>query len=189
MIYKSSQQLGFTLLETMVAIAILLIAVAGPISIIGDSLQKIYFARDQVVAVNLAQEGIEAARQVRDSNFLSITQGGIGNWLTGISQNQDYIVDADASVGPVFISCGSGCSKRVYFYFDGGSPGISFYRQSQFAPGSGWTATPFSRVIAVDNGCTPAATECKVTSTVTWKTGGIIGSVAVSEDLFKWALP
>ena len=62
---------GFTLLETMVAIAILLVAVTGPISIIGDSLHKLYYARDQMVAVNLAQEGIESVRTTAETSMLN----------------------------------------------------------------------------------------------------------------------
>ena len=61
-----SAQRGFTLVETLIAIAILLIAVVGPISLIGDALHKLYYAKDQMIAINLAQEGIEVVRQRRD---------------------------------------------------------------------------------------------------------------------------
>ena len=71
-------QRGFTLLETLVAISILLIAVVGPMSIIGRSLPQSAYARDHAIAVNLAQEGIEAVRQKRDSNMLDKWNSGPG---------------------------------------------------------------------------------------------------------------
>ena len=62
--YSSNR--GFTLMETLVAISILLIAVVAPMSTIGGALSFIYIARDQMIAVNFAQEGIEVVRQKRD---------------------------------------------------------------------------------------------------------------------------
>lgn len=154
---------GFTLIETMVALTIVLVAVVGPISLIANSLRNIYFARDKMVAVNLAQEGIEVVRQKRDSNLLA---GAI--WDEGIIIG-GYIIDVGANQ-PI-IPC-SPCDQKVYLDSTTG-----LYRQ-----GSGFnTATQFSRVVAISG----SGDERKVTSTVTWNTGNDAGTITAIEFLFN----
>lgn len=166
---------GFTLIETIVALAILLIAVVAPVSLIGDALHKMYYARDEVLAVNLAQEGIEMVRQIRDSNVLS----GAG-WLTNLGGGapSTYMVDAYNFINGAhtMIYCGGSCGPQPV-YFDSN---IGLYRQNSVS-----TPTQFSRIVTVVG---VSATEAQVTSAVTWKTGGTAGSVSVSEDIFRWAI-
>lgn len=58
---------GFTILETLVAISILVVALTAPLAIVSQALQSSYFARDQVTAYFLAQEAIEFLRNKRDN--------------------------------------------------------------------------------------------------------------------------
>jgi prepilin-type N-terminal cleavage/methylation domain-containing protein len=181
---------GFTLLETMVAIAILLIAVVGPISLIGNSLHQIYYARDEMSAVNLAQEGVEAVRRVRDTNMLARPTGGWAKDFSSLSKK--YLVDSGniyissngkGSSNGFLISCpGSGCSvtsQRMYL-----DSGTGLYRQTNSSLPSGWTSTQFSRVVDIN---LVSSDEYAVISTVTWTTGGQAGTVSVSENIFNWA--
>ncbi len=71
---------GFTLLETLVAISILIVAITAPLAIIAQALRSSYYARDQVTAYYLAQEAVEFLRNKRDNTGL---QGGIesSEWL------------------------------------------------------------------------------------------------------------
>jgi len=176
---RCSPRRGFTLLETLVAISILLIAVTGPITVIGDSLNKIYFARDQMIAINLAQEGLETVRQVRDTNTLVDPANG---WLTNLA-NGDYKVDSwNSAANSVLTPCsGINCDSSVYLDTAGISAG--HYRQGVVV-GVGTVKTQFSRIVNIRD--VVANTETKVTSTVTWKTGGTPGSVTVSESVFNW---
>lgn len=173
---------GFTLVEVIVALAILLVAVAGPISLIGDSLHKMYYARDEAIAVNLAQEGIEMIRQVRDTNMLAGR-----SWLTNLGGGAPsaYTIDVYsftqanlAAVNTYVTYCGAACAPQPV-KFDAVA---GMYRQAL-----GGTATPFSRIVAVSSAGLPG-NEAKVTSTVNWTTGGTQGSVTVSEYIFSWAL-
>lgn len=63
---ESPQDKGFTLIETLVAIFILLIAVTGPMSAAQNSLKASFLARDQVTAFYLAQDAIEYIKNHRD---------------------------------------------------------------------------------------------------------------------------
>lgn len=175
---------GFTLLETMVAIAILLVAVVTPISLIGDSLSNLYYARDQMIAVNLAQEGIEMVRQVRDSEKLG---GGAGAFTSALTPG-DYVVDpysffSTSGVSGIkagLISCPSCSDSNKVVALDSVR---GLYRQN--FPGG--TATQFRRVVNISSSGL-GSDERKVTATVTWRTGNKTGTIAVEEYLFDWSL-
>ncbi len=168
---------GFSLVETLISVAILLVAVIEPISLISDSLHKIYYAKDEVIAISLMQEGVELVRQVRDTNMLNASP-----WLTNLSPG-DYTVDVGSFVAggapsSFVIPCVycSGVLQPVYLDSVSG-----LYRQNIAG-----TRTQFSRIISIDNTGLPA-NESKVTVRVGWSTGGNTGGVLVKEYLFNWA--
>lgn len=76
------QKGGFTILETLVAIAILILAITAPLAIIAQALRSSYYARDQVTAYYLAQEAIEFLRNRRDNVGLEATVPA-ENWIDG----------------------------------------------------------------------------------------------------------
>lgn len=96
MIYLKNKKLnkGFTILETLVAIAIILIAITGPLDIIAQSLKASYYSRDEVVAFYLAQEAIEYARNKRDNNFLDPLTT-VDGWLLNDVINPFCLNEAD----------------------------------------------------------------------------------------------
>jgi prepilin-type N-terminal cleavage/methylation domain-containing protein len=55
---------GFTLIETLVAIFILVLATTGPLSFAQSGLRASFVARDQVVAFYLAQDAIETIKNL-----------------------------------------------------------------------------------------------------------------------------
>lgn len=63
---------GFTLIETLVAIFILLISTTAPLSFAQSGLRASFLARDQIVAFYLSQEAIETIKNVRDNNSMSV---------------------------------------------------------------------------------------------------------------------
>ena len=66
MIKNNSKQSGFSLIETLVSISILLIVIVGPMSISNNSAKGSSFSNEQVTAFFLAQEGAELAQKGRD---------------------------------------------------------------------------------------------------------------------------
>lgn len=153
-------QKGFTLLESLVAISILLIAVVGPMSIIGRSLPQSAYARDHAIAVNLAQEGIEAVRQKRDSNMLSKWSTGSPVWDNGIDANNYYAVDSMAP--SLLIPCGLAvCNGTILPVRQDAATGL-YYQSSA----GGGTVTKFERYIFIMS-TTPE--EKEVLSYVSWR--------------------
>src|SRR3989344_6571680 len=63
---------GFTLVETLLAVSLLSIAITAPIVLTMQALTSAYYARDQITASHLAQEGLEAVHAVRDQQILRI---------------------------------------------------------------------------------------------------------------------
>ena len=72
---------GFTIVETIVAITVLMIAIAGPLTIAQKGLLASVYARDQMISSFLAQDGMEYARNVRYYNIINDLA-----WLRGLDE-------------------------------------------------------------------------------------------------------
>ncbi len=95
---NTAHQKGFTLVETLVAIAILLLVIIGPMTIAQKGVQNARHAREQMTAVFLGQEAIEGVRQIRDEYGLQVYDGS------------DSTLSASDWVAGAYATCGSGCA-------------------------------------------------------------------------------
>jgi len=107
--YKLQTNLGFTLLETVIAISILTTGVIATIGLMNSGLKQIGFLKNKIVAINLAQEGIELVRNVRDNNWLAkdpldntkLANKGFNAWTSTLidvcsfSTPCKYVIDYD----------------------------------------------------------------------------------------------
>lgn len=168
---------GFTLIETMVAIALLAVAIVAPVSLAARSLQSAYYARDQVTASYLAQEAIESVRAIRDHNIMRIRQGSSVDILDGIPIGQDFVIDTRSN--QTWTNCATLPLKTDgSFYGYGADP----CNQGE----AGWTPARFSRVVRADF-ITGTTDEIRLTATVSWASGVFAGrSFAISENLYRW---
>lgn len=76
---------GFTLLEVIIAIFIITIGVGGIFALLQRTISSASVTNDQFVASLLVQEGIEVVRNLRDTNFIKITNGATSTWKYGIA--------------------------------------------------------------------------------------------------------
>lgn len=160
-------QAGFTLIETFVAITILLTAIAGPLTIASKGISSAILARDQVTAFYLAQDAIEYIRFKRDSNILSSQ-----SWLTGLSSCIGAYCTVD-SRNDAIVSCGgSTCPVMRY------DSSTGFYSYSLAYP-----ASQFTRTITMT---TVDAKEVSIGVTIAWKTSVFTRSLTVRENLLNW---
>src|SRR3989344_1002071 len=98
---------GFTLIESLVAISILVAVITGTTKAIQTGISSYIFSKDQIIAFYLAQEGFEQLRNIRDENSLNDR-----NWLSGITQNSSdpcWFGQA-CSVSPIESSALTRCS-------------------------------------------------------------------------------
>jgi prepilin-type N-terminal cleavage/methylation domain-containing protein len=199
---QKNKQQAFTLVETLVAISVLLIAVVAPLTTISEGVLTANIAKDQVTAQYLAQEGVEIVRLIRDTNILN------GNsWLssTGTNSNPNFFNCVSTTPGspsycnlspmsPLTNPSTSACTDPAdsstcspLNLFDRAPNGAKTYAYG--ANGSGnvmgnWSVTTFKRAISVVE-IIPNQ-EAEVTSIVTWTTGSYPRTVTVKERLFKW---
>ncbi len=170
---------GFTLVETLIAIAILTLAIVGPFTVVQGVLQSSYIARDQLIAAALAQEGMEYVRSVRDSNFIFNTHtAGSRPWLYGLDSSTGIDCYTNACVidpgQQTVIDCGNtSCAARPLYL-----SGTNLYTQTS----AGNTQTRFTRQVRLTS---ISATETLVTVTVSW-TGHGSYSVVLKENLRNW---
>lgn len=167
---------AFTLIETFVASAILLISLAGPLSIAAQALRSSYYARDQVTAFYLAQEGLEYVRAKRDQNYIA---DPMQSWMDGLMTNaaEDQICTSPAVCTvdfPNFVHrvCLSGACTPILldqstFLFNIQTGVPSLYTRKL-------TIVPVS------------AHEVSVRVTVSWVSAGINRTFTISENFFNW---
>src|SRR5690606_10865581 len=74
---------GFTLIETFVAITILLIAVIGPLALVSKSLSDSIFSQNQITAFYLGKEALELVINKVAENELNEVP-----WLSGLEDCQ-----------------------------------------------------------------------------------------------------
>jgi len=166
---------GFTLIETMVAISLLVVSVAAPMSLAVRSLSSAFYARDQVTAFHLAQEAIESIRIVRDGNALRAVQGASVDLLAGIPSTQGFPFTVDTRNNAMSLCDPAGCEP---LYNNG-----EFYGHES---GSGWEVTRFTRTVTA-NEVDENGDEIKVSVEVRWKSGTFQErSFTISENLYKW---
>jgi len=177
---------GFTLIETLVAISLLSVAIVAPMALTSQSLASAYYARDQITAFNLAQDGLEAVRAHRDGQILQIAKSlTVGTNLFGsIPVNQDFTVDTRLTNPAASMqTCSGTCSP---LQTDGDLYGYD-------PDTSVWIPTNFTRVmhacyVQSSGACNATVSdEIRLTSTVIWTTGfRQVRTFVIHENLYRW---
>ncbi|MBP9771848.1 MAG: hypothetical protein KBD16_02915 [Candidatus Pacebacteria bacterium] len=160
---------GFTLIETFVAITVLLMAVAAPLTLGSQGLTASRIARDQVTGTYLIQEAIEYVRNARDTNIL---EGD--DWLEGVSDCVDAECTIDIPDNEITV-CGKECPPLEY------NDSLGLYG---YGDGSDWEETKFTRSVTL--GEFVSATEAQIVVTVSWQDGLVARTIEVDESILNW---
>lgn len=179
---------GFSLIEAMIAIAILVMVLASSLSLINQTVQRLAVPRDQVVAANLAAEGIEVIRNLRDSNWLRVPTT---TWDNGLTSGG---CTAAAAAGLGAGSClGGACPFAANVSY--ASIGLSFLGSDQlylestgtYSHTTAGTPTKFSREIRI-NYCkdSDGIVYMRVEGFVNWVDRGTTKSFMAVDHLYDW---
>ncbi|MCE9628915.1 MAG: type II secretion system GspH family protein [Candidatus Vogelbacteria bacterium] len=171
---------GFTLIETFVAITILLIAVLIPLGVMSKAIEDGLFIKNKVIAYYLAQEGMELIINQVDSNIKSIGDGESSGWL-------DYMSSCVNSkcYGEVDLD-----SNKIYFGSCNYSDGCPYLTQEQagapYGYGESFPETIFKRSIKILPAIISSTGEemaIPVEVTINWKNkSGMIEQELILDD-------
>lgn len=181
------QTAGFSLIETLVAITILLLVVVGPLSISSRTAKSANFASEQAIAHFLAQEGLELAQKGRDDLVLQYLGTATDPW--------DVFTNPAGAYAACYTTSGCGLSIR-----SSGATGVvdvtncatanacALWESSAIArpmyrhSSTGAISTPYTRKITLES--VAGKPEVKVVSEVTWRTGTILANQQVRLETY-----
>lgn len=188
---KIQKKRGFTLVESLVAIGIVLTAITGAFSVAFGGLSASLNAKSRVTAYFLAQESIEAVKNMRDRNNLERYVNNLDQdpestyiteptWLDGITTNGpcdegnlcDWGIDLDLPAGGEFVSCDDNddCTLRT------DNDGVYTYESGR--------PSMFQRQITISE---ITQDEATITAIVSWE--GATYNVVIKENIFNWSTP
>jgi len=157
---------GFTLVETLIAVTILITSLVGPLVVAQKGLISANFARDQVAASYLAGEAVEYIRNKRDENALA----GL-SWLNGLYSCIDGKCAIDV-INDAISACSENCPNLQV------DPENGFYGY-----GNGWVNSIFKREVKISN---INDSEVAIAVTVLWKSGILAREFILRENIFDW---
>lgn len=148
---KIKNEKGFSFVEVMISVFILLVGIVTVLGLMASVLKNSIDAKDQEIAGFLAQEGVELVKNVRDTNWAKNNKSFKHPFP---NTNDTCRIDMNSSS----IDCHHSHSKNLYLNHNG------FYVHS-----SG-SSTKFKREIRInyDNGHASTCDSADVTSMVTW---------------------
>lgn len=163
---------GFSLLETLVALAILNAAILGPITLAVNSIRSASLSHNITAASFLAEEAAELVRAQREENIYAGN-----NWLAnldGCTTGGPCRISMDTAGEISIVSCGGSCAplKRDF------DAGLYWYE-------SGDTSI-FTRTFTIEE--IKNEKEVKVAVTISWKERFLGGNqnVKLESHLSNW---
>lgn len=168
------QNKGFSLVETLVAISILLISISAPLTIASRSTQSNYLAREQLVATMLAQEGIEMVvnkqryeqRRYIDNSASYEPWDWVGSLPSNCTNGNGCSVEMNSlSLNPVVFgssNCSTGNACRIWYN--------STAVRTPYNHGGTGTSTPYTRIIRITDIGGGTTQQIAVESEVSWDT-------------------
>jgi len=165
---------GFTIIETLVAIAILVAVIVGATGAVQAGISSYIYSKDQIVAFYLAQESFEQVRNLRDENRLAGR-----NWLYGFTQNSgDPCYFGNACASDAITATLERCPAV------GNCPAVRQNATTGFyGLDDSWSPTIFEREITITS---IGSDEVAVMVTISWNKGIVSRQFKAREHLLNW---
>ncbi len=184
---------GFTLVETLVAIAIFATSVTGLISITARGINDNVFVKNKLIASHLAEEGVEIVRNMRDTSVLP--ENAVG-WTMFLSDTNDWVghcyADSPGATDACYIDASVGAltvNECVTGGLDGACPPIGFDSSTSRYTYNTITDSIFTRTITIRPIEAGNTEEVIVNSVVSWTQGSNGYQVSYQYNLFNWFDP
>lgn len=172
--FLNNKKSGFTLLETMVAIMLFILAISALLALVSDSVTSATYNKNEIVATYLAQEGIDYVRNIRDE--MVHVNPSATPWA-------DFINNVTSSIPPN-ADC-DGTNGCYLDYLKTPSLGSSFTPADYVVPiSNGLQTKPFTRKITVQS----LTDVVLVKVEITWLNGNTTRTKVLTTSLYNWAL-
>jgi len=171
---------GFTLLEVLVSLTLITVGILGVLGLMAYVLTGAKVSYQKLIAVQLAQEGVELVRNIRDINWRENAPKwddgikGTGGERAGIIDYNDTEI-LTSYFNPPYSDVDA-CGENCRLYWDG----VFYSHQSAGQP------TNFYRLILLES---IAPDQIKVISQVKWSEQGRNHYVEVTDYLYDWWAP
>ena len=195
----SGNKKGESLVEVIMAIFVVALGSGVATSLIVSALQANLFSRDNLVALNLAVEGIEAVREIRDANWLRFSYNKDQCWNmrpdatacgpVNIIAEGKYAVLLDAAsyawnISPTPITAGNldlenspdSVNSLYQLYYSDTTP-------SMYVTSITSNASPFYRMVTISY---PSPEIMSVSVLVQWKSQGVTHQVSLQTTLTNY---
>ena len=163
-------QKGLTLVEALVALLVLSFGLLPALAVLSSSTRIAVLIENNLIAANLAQEGVEVVRSLRDANWFAVPARPFDTGLQG-----NWIVQWDTSWNSLNLPQPVGSNPSLKF-----DPATGRYNYST------GLNTNFKRAVSVVMTANPCGCELIVVSRVDWPQRGIMRTINVEAHLFDW---
>lgn len=162
MIFNDNKK-SFSIIGVVIAMQILVIGILAIISLASSAMMLAKTESNKIIAMGLAQEGMEIVRNIRDGNFLTGA-----NWKASLDDGASYEVRYDV---PALYSLASSVIK---------------YDDTNFYSTISLNDTRFSRIIDMASGNDDGGEFINPKCTVSWSDSGKNYSVVLESKLYDW---
>lgn len=181
---------GESLIEVLIAVVILMIFLVSILNMMNQSISLNENIRMRVMAINLAREGIEGVRSIRDTNWLRFSGNMRENWLCYATDADDCTNGTDNIIvaGEYIVDFKDGRftlkkTKENQLYLDSNTQMFT-HKADGNAP------TPFKREIKLSLENIPCPENCpqklKVVSMVSWDENDESKKVTLEAHLYDY---
>lgn len=162
---------GFSLVEVLVTLMVLSIGIAAVSALMIGNIKSSNNAKNQVIASELAQEGIELVRNLRDNHLTTSPKFDSGGAC--MLDGNDYRIGKN---NPLVCPYNTVGGSAAALYVDAGNIGCTadisgFYNYTNACGATSRTKTKFYRKIQISNSI--SSKQVVVTSIVSWNGTGL----------------
>lgn len=170
---RNQHEEGFTLLENLIALSIVVIGGLAVFALLSQTLLSSRTNQDQIIEINLAREGIEIVRSIRDSSDLGYAALVDGSWIVDSADNYSLTTPADDANVVACLNC------QLYI------------TNGQYSHTPSAEMAPFKRVVTIENGnhiasCVGGGNACEKMVTVSVLRPGSLNPYKLVTYITDW---
>jgi len=163
---------GFTIIELLIAMFVMTTGIMAVYTLIPKAIESSIVNTDKYIATQLAREGMEIIRNIRDTNWIEQLDSPIAVWnegLTNCALGCEVVYDMPSIQDPALPAYGAGRFLRV--------DTNGFYK---YTVSLGDKVTKFKRKIVI----TPIANGLKTVVLVNWSSD--YADAVLEETFYDW---